>query len=167
MSSTRNTNSEASSIENYYQTPEKFNDRNNACTGRWYECTFCKRGFNNAQALGGHMNIHRKDKAKAKKKCNNKPKEEHITSTSSTCRYFEPIYSIEKMNYQFYISELNPSFPHAYYQDDSNLHEEILGTNLSLQIGAYHMEDSNEGEKRDENTMENVVDLELRLGYDP
>ncbi|KAH7542405.1 transcriptional regulator SUPERMAN [Ziziphus jujuba] len=31
---------------------------------RSYECTFCKRGFSNAQALGGHMNIHRKDKAK-------------------------------------------------------------------------------------------------------
>ncbi|KAF5751425.1 transcriptional regulator superman protein [Tripterygium wilfordii] len=33
---------------------------------RSYECTFCKRGFSNAQALGGHMNIHRKDKAKMK-----------------------------------------------------------------------------------------------------
>uniref|UniRef100_A0A0D9WXZ8 C2H2-type domain-containing protein n=1 Tax=Leersia perrieri TaxID=77586 RepID=A0A0D9WXZ8_9ORYZ len=28
----------------------------------YYECTFCKRGFTNAQALGGHMNIHRKDR---------------------------------------------------------------------------------------------------------
>lgn len=35
-------------------------------TKRCYECTFCKRGFTNAQALGGHMNIHRKDRAKAK-----------------------------------------------------------------------------------------------------
>ncbi|KAG9453111.1 hypothetical protein H6P81_006015 [Aristolochia fimbriata] len=33
---------------------------------RSYECTFCKRGFSNAQALGGHMNIHRKDRAKLK-----------------------------------------------------------------------------------------------------
>uniref|UniRef100_A0A0D3GQ33 C2H2-type domain-containing protein n=1 Tax=Oryza barthii TaxID=65489 RepID=A0A0D3GQ33_9ORYZ len=29
----------------------------------YYECTFCKRGFTNAQALGGHMNIHRKDRS--------------------------------------------------------------------------------------------------------
>ena len=35
-------------------------------SARSYECTFCKRGFSNAQALGGHMNIHRKDKAKLK-----------------------------------------------------------------------------------------------------
>lgn len=31
--------------------------------GRSYECVFCKRGFTTAQALGGHMNIHRKDRA--------------------------------------------------------------------------------------------------------
>ncbi|CAJ2628097.1 transcriptional regulator TAC1-like protein [Trifolium pratense] len=35
-----------------------------------YECTFCKRGFTNAQALGGHMNIHRKDRSKASKQSN-------------------------------------------------------------------------------------------------
>lgn len=29
-----------------------------------YRCAFCKRGFSNAQALGGHMNIHRRDRAK-------------------------------------------------------------------------------------------------------
>ncbi|CAM0949002.1 unnamed protein product [Alopecurus aequalis] len=27
-----------------------------------HECSFCKRGFTNAQALGGHMNIHRKER---------------------------------------------------------------------------------------------------------
>lgn len=35
-------------------------------SSRSYECNFCRRGFSNAQALGGHMNIHRKDKAKLK-----------------------------------------------------------------------------------------------------
>jgi hypothetical protein len=29
----------------------------------YYECCFCKRGFTNAQALGGHMNIHRKERS--------------------------------------------------------------------------------------------------------
>lgn len=33
-------------------------------SGRSYECAFCKRGFTTAQALGGHMNIHRKDRVK-------------------------------------------------------------------------------------------------------
>ncbi|KAG8099936.1 hypothetical protein GUJ93_ZPchr0013g36645 [Zizania palustris] len=31
----------------------------------YYECTHCKRGFTNAQALGGHMNVHRKERATA------------------------------------------------------------------------------------------------------
>ncbi|KMZ75359.1 hypothetical protein ZOSMA_116G00860 [Zostera marina] len=30
---------------------------------RSYDCVFCKRGFTNAQALGGHMNIHRRHRA--------------------------------------------------------------------------------------------------------
>ncbi|KAL9239729.1 hypothetical protein vseg_014023 [Gypsophila vaccaria] len=29
---------------------------------KFYDCVFCQRGFTTAQALGGHMNIHRKDK---------------------------------------------------------------------------------------------------------
>ncbi|KAF0927667.1 hypothetical protein E2562_035575 [Oryza meyeriana var. granulata] len=33
-------------------------------TRPYYECVFCKRGFTTAQALGGHMNIHRRDRAK-------------------------------------------------------------------------------------------------------
>ncbi|CAN4118215.1 unnamed protein product [Withania somnifera] len=31
---------------------------------KFYKCSFCKRGFSNAQALGGHMNIHRRDRAR-------------------------------------------------------------------------------------------------------
>ena len=31
---------------------------------RPYTCNFCQKGFSNAQALGGHMNIHRRDRAK-------------------------------------------------------------------------------------------------------
>nr|XP_004295977.2 PREDICTED: zinc finger protein ZAT5-like [Fragaria vesca subsp. vesca] len=51
------------------QTPENSGDQqvtSQVAAAKSYECTFCKRGFSNAQALGGHMNIHRKDKAKLK-----------------------------------------------------------------------------------------------------
>ncbi|KAF8397425.1 hypothetical protein HHK36_016341 [Tetracentron sinense] len=46
---------------------------------RSYECIFCKRGFSNAQALGGHMNIHRKDRAKLKQ-----PSTDNILSSDIT-----------------------------------------------------------------------------------
>ncbi|KAG0487830.1 hypothetical protein HPP92_006641 [Vanilla planifolia] len=41
--------------------------RSGADHARSYDCSFCKRGFSNAQALGGHMNIHRRDRAKMKR----------------------------------------------------------------------------------------------------
>ncbi|KAK8671778.1 hypothetical protein V6N13_038363 [Hibiscus sabdariffa] len=33
---------------------------------RSYSCSFCDREFRSAQALGGHMNVHRRDRAKLK-----------------------------------------------------------------------------------------------------
>ncbi|CAN6231220.1 unnamed protein product [Urochloa humidicola] len=40
----------------------------NSFMGTWpprsYPCSFCKREFRSAQALGGHMNVHRRDRAR-------------------------------------------------------------------------------------------------------
>ncbi|KAJ0021737.1 hypothetical protein Pint_32743 [Pistacia integerrima] len=58
------------------ENPEEVTSDEQAADGaspvRSYDCTFCKRGFSNAQALGGHMNIHRKDKAKLKQTSSSK-----------------------------------------------------------------------------------------------
>lgn len=37
---------------------------------RSYSCNFCKREFRSAQALGGHMNVHRRDRARLKQLSN-------------------------------------------------------------------------------------------------
>lgn len=37
---------------------------------RSYSCTFCRREFKSAQALGGHMNVHRRDRARLKQSSN-------------------------------------------------------------------------------------------------
>lgn len=60
------TNSQASSIEKSSQILWISDDLDSSDSGhiKSYTCAFCKRGFSNAQALGGHMNIHRKDRAK-------------------------------------------------------------------------------------------------------
>ncbi|KAK7385713.1 hypothetical protein VNO78_31525 [Psophocarpus tetragonolobus] len=42
-----------------------------------YSCTFCKREFRSAQALGGHMNIHRRDRARLKQYHNYEPLHHH------------------------------------------------------------------------------------------
>ncbi|CAJ1943105.1 unnamed protein product [Sphenostylis stenocarpa] len=43
-------------------------DTNNIMGTTWpprsYSCTFCRREFRSAQALGGHMNVHRRDRAR-------------------------------------------------------------------------------------------------------
>ncbi|GMI71756.1 ZINC FINGER PROTEIN 1, EMBRYO DEFECTIVE 3022 [Hibiscus trionum] len=43
-------------------------DTGNAMGTTWpprsYTCTFCQREFRSAQALGGHMNVHRRDRAR-------------------------------------------------------------------------------------------------------
>ncbi|KAK3024876.1 hypothetical protein RJ639_044013 [Escallonia herrerae] len=175
-------NSETSSDEN--DQPEKSADG----TGRSYECTFCKRGFTNAQALGGHMNIHRKDKAKAKRQSqqpsfSSKINVDYLSTTNPRFRAPIPMEQVQyhaplgaKMNHQFYYPAPNPSYPYAYGQSDFmvpspdhlSLNEERLATNLSLRIGSSLMEDR-KGKKKAgrEDRMENEVDLELRLGHDP
>ncbi|XP_008778117.1 zinc finger protein 6-like [Phoenix dactylifera] len=61
---------------------------------RSYDCTFCKRGFSNAQALGGHMNIHRKDRAKLKQPSNQSQQFPFDVSNK-----FAPSYSPTLKNY--------------------------------------------------------------------
>ncbi|XP_078152418.1 uncharacterized protein LOC144547600 [Carex rostrata] len=48
---------------------------------RFYSCHFCDREFHSSQALGGHMNIHRRDRAKLRQGLHLDPNEGHITST--------------------------------------------------------------------------------------
>ncbi|XP_018438719.1 transcriptional regulator SUPERMAN [Raphanus sativus] len=54
---------------------------------RSYTCSFCKREFRSAQALGGHMNVHRRDRARLRL--------QQSSSSSSTPSppYPNPIYS--------------------------------------------------------------------------
>ncbi|CAN4107185.1 unnamed protein product [Withania somnifera] len=45
---------------------------------RSYTCSFCRREFRSAQALGGHMNVHRRDRARMKQSPpSNNPNDHH------------------------------------------------------------------------------------------
>ncbi|CAN4091179.1 unnamed protein product [Withania somnifera] len=187
MASEKNNNhSDSSSEDTMDRESEKFNDDNTGM-GRSYECNFCKRGFTNAQALGGHMNIHRKDKLKAKQ--NNSHQESSSRKLSQVqeasyafdnSRYFAPIsshdeqhhYSRAQMNsYQFYFQlPQNPSYQHVYNNHHDDLrarHDNYYdANNLSLRVGPTLIDDDEEedqGGKKDVDECE--LDLELRLGY--
>ncbi|KAL8094156.1 hypothetical protein AgCh_035866 [Apium graveolens] len=58
--------SSRSNIENHQKIVWSSSDELEIGEVRLYKCTFCGRGFSNAQALGGHMNIHRRDRARMK-----------------------------------------------------------------------------------------------------
>ncbi|KAF5753579.1 putative transcription factor C2H2 family [Helianthus annuus] len=51
---------------------------------RSYTCTFCRREFRSAQALGGHMNVHRRDRARLHQAQPNLKNPNSSSSTSST-----------------------------------------------------------------------------------
>ncbi|KAK3414879.1 hypothetical protein EUGRSUZ_H00184 [Eucalyptus grandis] len=140
---------------------------------RSYECTFCKRGFTNAQALGGHMNIHRKDRAKGKQAPSAAPNmrkiydpyviaSNHFGSKSGQGKDDEAQRSYSHQGLQ--TSAMNPrnylESLHSLQRGD----DVIWDASLSLQIGPSNMERTGEV-KQDENREE--VDLELRLGRDP
>ncbi|KAG6636173.1 hypothetical protein CIPAW_11G092500 [Carya illinoinensis] len=58
-------------------------DTGNATGTTWpprsYTCTFCRREFRSAQALGGHMNVHRRDRVRL-----NQPQPNSNNPTSSS-----------------------------------------------------------------------------------
>ncbi|KAH7281834.1 hypothetical protein KP509_36G065600 [Ceratopteris richardii] len=51
---------------------------------RSYGCIFCGREFNSAQALGGHMNIHRRDRARLRSSVDSPP--HRMPGTISPCQ---------------------------------------------------------------------------------
>ncbi|XP_022728383.1 zinc finger protein GIS3-like [Durio zibethinus] len=159
-------------------------------TGRSYECVFCKRGFATAQALGGHMNIHRKDRAKSRPSSvpivSGKVDDHENYASLRLYSYppiqsFQPHYSIAPevhLSYQaFFPASAGWGFrpPHTHHGDelfvDSSRHlnpfgEEDWRRSLSLQIGPSHVDD-HENKETDASCQEDELDLELRLGHDP
>ncbi|KAI3514594.1 hypothetical protein L1887_13139 [Cichorium endivia] len=134
--------------------------------GRSYECMYCKHGFTTAQALGGHMNVHRKDRAKSRS-----------NPSKSNSRLYQPCvitrYSPQEGHTREFMSTSSPIIydnnhekhenPNGLISSTTPSREEMrLRLSLSLQFGRSHEEESvQEGNEEDE------VDLELRLGYDP
>ncbi|GAB2294506.1 hypothetical protein Dimus_028711 [Dionaea muscipula] len=114
--------------------------------GAKFNCSFCKRGFTNPQALGGHMNLHRKDKHKHKHKYKHKPKlisepypgnmivdPSHVFFPSSTTIFVRATTASSNYNYNSSVAAAKPT--HSHY---------------GLEIPSCHGEE---------------LDLELRLGH--
>ncbi|PSR94850.1 Transcriptional regulator SUPERMAN like [Actinidia chinensis var. chinensis] len=166
MESGHHEDSTNSSSEEIDQPEQYMNDLG---TGRSYECVFCKRGFTTAQALGGHMNIHRKDRAKNRPHPNsinrNKPQENYSspklyhTISSYPVQNFFPVQEAQVVSYRTYFPAATPSEIRPLYVHRGN---EFCGKFLNLQFGPPP-----QGEDEREENREDELDLELRLGHNP
>lgn len=115
------------------------------------------------------MNIHRKDKAKAKHKnqeeASSKPNLRYVAQVSTDNH--QRVLGGER-NYQVYLPSSNPNFQTGNYLPlwRPRLLEGRIAENLSLRIGISPPRDEDgEGGLVDSNVKGSDVDLELRLGH--
>ncbi|CAM8960197.1 unnamed protein product [Rhodiola kirilowii] len=157
--------------------------------GRSYECVFCKRGFTTAQALGGHMNIHRKDRARPKLNPSpssslnhesNNPVFPSTENARNTTPYYDRQLSSKVDYHQFLIPNSSSSSNPRFIMDASQngllstcCKENWCSVGLGLQIGVPSPHDVDEiGRRRSSqggfiihHQAAEELDLELRLGH--
>ncbi|KAJ7980809.1 transcriptional regulator TAC1-like [Quillaja saponaria] len=138
---------------------------------RSYECTFCERGFSNAQALGGHMNIHRKDKAKLKQST-----KVMYSSNIPTHNSLWPMNQPKPAFCNWTLSKQQQDASNTRDNDEAGRAIEIrqlplfaetpssLSNNIETLDGQVHGET---GHAAASSTGSEILDLELRLGHQP
>ncbi|KAE8665416.1 putative Myosin family protein with Dil domain [Hibiscus syriacus] len=137
---------------------------------KYYSCSFCKREFRSAQALGGHMNVHRKDRARLRllsswvlesqnpNKPNPNPNPNASPSSNLISSHSANIsaYPHHSLLSPLYNTTTTPSSVLSYGENRRKPFNSQLGdlANLKMHHQNYELEDSKE-----------VLDLELRLGH--
>ncbi|XP_077239783.1 uncharacterized protein LOC143880695 [Tasmannia lanceolata] len=159
------------------ETDRQEHVKDDASTGRFYECTFCKQGFSTAQALGGHMNIHRRDRAIIRHRMLSSGMNK-LDNDASNSGFFSQF-----QNYpQFHSPENMKSYPmyfrpsasgnretYVFHSNNSPVRKPGQGPQLNpfgeeLHVGPGTQVDREE-KGRDE--MDGELDLELRLEPEP
>ncbi|XP_068667621.1 zinc finger protein 5-like [Aristolochia californica] len=169
MLSLPKTDTHPSSLENQEQATLVSEEDQASSHVRSYECIFCKRGFSNAQALGGHMNIHRKDRAKLKQ-----PNEAQLTLDMMTKRFpsYNPAVSSHLALQSVHSDDGCNSYNWAWYPRSE---EETRGGELrQLQLfddsppGVIERQPVEQTRLQERRTSVGAeLDLELRLGPEP
>ncbi|KAH6798414.1 hypothetical protein C2S51_034898 [Perilla frutescens var. frutescens] len=149
---------------NNYATGRENTDQTTMKVTRSFRCSFCRRGFSNAQALGGHMNIHRKDRAKLKEFS-----DENLLSLDINRAVdispADPATS-EEMKKAASSDEKNDDLEDLVATSD---HNSVRSLQLFAEITS--VSDGDDDEKHSEKSKMELtgggVDLELRLGHEP
>lgn len=157
---------------------------------RSYTCMFCKREFRSAQALGGHMNVHRRDRARLHQPQPNLKNPNISSSTPSTLLIPTQelmvngglclLYSLPKPNGTFNPSSANnvPVSPHSNIGKFMNFQAAVTPHSLNSSVsnssnteasmstkGKSDEKVSIDKNRRKTDSAIEGIDLELRLGY--
>ncbi|VVA28744.1 PREDICTED: mRNAional regulator [Prunus dulcis] len=123
-------NHESNNIEKFDQIQWSSSDDQISGSGqaKSYICAFCKRSFSNAQALGGHMNIHRRDRARIRQFSEDQNQLANISSTDGITKkpsaHHSRANSEDKNSIQMELNETNIprnpilSYPFTRDEDD-------------------------------------------------
>jgi hypothetical protein len=118
---------------------------------RSYTCAFCHREFRSAQALGGHMNVHRRDRAKLRGQYGaTAPAAEASAPAAVAATEYALLFPVLNSNAAGARAVLIPSG------------DVLLSTPAALDASAAHGYRCHIGND-DENSKD--IDLELRLGW--
>ncbi|PIN04044.1 hypothetical protein CDL12_23428 [Handroanthus impetiginosus] len=182
-------NNQEESIDSCEEADQVDLPKDNLGVGRSYECGFCKRGFNTAQALGGHMNIHRRDRARNKdtKKNSNEQEENRFgpgksvdhhfghhdhQSSSSYAADFPASTSGSRESRPLYGSHFRGDLQYCssdFDRDERQHQNQLVPDDGSMNFRSdYHrmVLDDLEKKRQGDVSQKEELDLELRLGYD-
>lgn len=105
-------------------------DASSLAAGIWppraYPCSFCRREFRSAQALGGHMNVHRRDRARLRQ--SSPPHPFHATHNI----HLQPSTIIHKSQHEYSSTGLNPTACSKIYPNGSFSKVNVLPTTPSF-----------------------------------
>ncbi|OAY41357.1 transcriptional regulator TAC1 [Manihot esculenta] len=133
----------------------RFDDQWGSGIVRSYTCSFCNKCFSNAQALGGHMNIHRKDRAKLRE-----ASDENLLSLDISK-------SMKPADIPHQDSEETNPLASESMEEESNC---LPKTPFSAYMDLMNCPDGDEDKKMQlshRQTTQVELDLELRLGLEP
>ncbi|KAK7262499.1 hypothetical protein RJT34_30073 [Clitoria ternatea] len=126
---------EAAASENPTDGEEYQQGASQVTSIRSYECNFCRRGFSNAQALGGHMNIHRKDKAKLKQQqqsSNQQPQQSLDKLSEPNVKQLHPLFAESPTNNS---SETQKPQGQTTSSSSTTSQDPLLELDLELRLG--------------------------------
>ncbi|KAL7092568.1 hypothetical protein ACP275_12G171400 [Erythranthe tilingii] len=131
----------------------------------YYRCSFCKRGFSNAQALGGHMNIHRRDRAKLRSQLISDDDDQNLLSLNITNNKMDSRAANNNNSSAAYTKEKLTSLTSEttrslLYESNISIHRRLPAEVPPPESGGDHEEAAAGRSLIDKH----VIDLELRLG---